>query len=132
MDVDDALVTEICEKLRMVVTKEVVSSALHYYGNIGTELLTYGVAYEVGAGKLPILRQASAVVKNRDLRELTNEVEELKRLLDRTIDRLAELKRTGEAKPCSSCACNDENITELDETFVGDLTMQLEQKYLDG
>jgi hypothetical protein len=129
MDVTEEVVRELSEKLTKLVTKEVVMSALHYYGDVGPELLTYGVAYELGSGKLPALRYASALVKNRELGEMVKEVEELKKLLDGTIERLADTKRTSDARCTCCCVCNQENVTEVDLTFVGDLTLEFEKNY---
>jgi hypothetical protein len=66
------------------------------------------------------------------LRQLEKEVDELKGLLDSTNDRLAEFKRSDESRCRSSCVCSCDGVAEVDETFVGDLSVELEKKYLSG
>jgi hypothetical protein len=55
MNPDEDVVREICKVLEKVVTKEVVSTALLHYGNIGTELMAYAVAYDLGSSKMTIV-----------------------------------------------------------------------------
>jgi hypothetical protein len=125
-------VDEVVQKLRSMITEEVVKTAVERYGDVGAELLTYAIAFDVSATKMPRVYEASSKAQRKIVSDLLDEVDELKELLDDANMRVEELSTTqvNASQVENGVLSSDESSVKVEKSFVEELEKELEQKYL--
>jgi hypothetical protein len=126
---ESELLHEILQNLRTVINEEAVKAAIERYGAIGSELLTYAVAFDVGVSKMTLVHQASRTFQREAMNDLVDEVDELRDMLEKANTAAESIiaSQTSEATNASSVL--EQSIVDPDESFVGELSAKLEDKY---
>jgi hypothetical protein len=124
------VVRVIVQNLKRLITEEAVKSTIERYGDIGGDLLTYAVAFDVGVSMMPTVHEASRVYHRQAVNDLVDEVDDLRdKLKQANIASQAIIQSQTSAATRSSTDHEQSIVVEANESFLGALSARLAEKY---